>query len=411
MKILILSTSDLNGGAPRAAFRLNNALREAGVDSKMLVLEKQSDEPSVLCLPKWLFYAQRIFMVLEQKLLSRYRLRSKALFSPNRLGWSVVKYINLQKADVVHLHWICFNFITIKQISCIKAPIVWSLHDMWPFTGGCHYSEGCEGYKSSCGSCRVLGSVKRRDVSNRVLVYKAKHFARKPMTIVGLSSWMADCAKQSTMFSSARVVHLLNPLDERVYRPVDRDVVKDLFSLSQGKKYILFGAMNAASDPRKGYSYLMKALEHLACMVDTRQTELLVLGSSRPDSFVSPFTAHFLGRLQDDISLVALYNAADVAVVPSIEENLSNMITESLSCGTPVVAFSIGGNGDLIHHEQNGYLAKPFDPDDLAKGLAYCLDSAHSILRENARTGALHTTAKGVCADRYIELYKTLLLN
>jgi len=177
--------------------------------------------------------------------------------------------------------------------------------------------------------------------------------------------------------------------------------------LSKDKKLVLFGAVSATSDPRKGFKELSEALRKLKL----RDIELVVFGSSKPkDAPDFGFNTHYLGHLHDDVSLVTLYNAVDVTVVPSLQENLSNTIMESLSCGTPVVAFNIGGNSDMIEHKINGYLAKPYDTDDLAKGIEWILSSPnYNELCENARNKVLREFDSKVVVKKYIELYDKII--
>ncbi len=330
------------------------------------------------------------------------------MFSP---AWvpatGLVKRINSSDADVVHMHWVNGGMLRIEDLKSITKPIVWSLHDMWPFTGGCHYDEHCGRYSSHCGACPVLDSSMEKDLSYRIFERKRKAFGTMaPMTFVGLSNWMAECARESRLLEGHSVVQLPNPIDTNVFKPVDQRVARDILGLPLDRPLILFGAVNATADPRKGFEHLSKALDELP----SGSVELAIFGSSRP--LVPPrlgHPMHYLGRLNDDISLSLLYSAADVTVVPSLQENLSNTIVESLACGTPAVAFSIGGNPDMIDHLHNGYLAKAFDPSDLAIGIRHILDQrAQGQFHTNARAVAVERFALERVAQRYLQLYTSL---
>jgi len=181
MKILLVNTSDIQGGAARAAYRLHRALLNSGIDSQMLVQDKSSDDYTVIGPTTKVQKAiAKIRPTIDSLPVKLYKNRTKTVFSPSWLGFSsIVDKINKINPAIVHLHWICGGMMTIEDISRIKAPIVWSLHDMWAFTGGCHYDEGCEGYKNSCGNCKVLGSDKQNDLSKKVFKRKQKAFARK----------------------------------------------------------------------------------------------------------------------------------------------------------------------------------------------------------------------------------------
>lgn len=409
MNVLIVNTTDIEGGAARAAYRLHRSLLVAGLDSKMLVQSKTSDDFTVIGpagkLQKGL---GKIRPTLDAIPVKRYKDRTKTLFSPSWLPFSsIADHINEIDPDIVHLHWVTGGMLRIEDVARIRAPVVWSLHDMWAFTGGCHYDEECGKFKNSCGSCPVLASAKENDLSSKVLQRKQVSFKQHTnLTIVGLSNWLAKQAKSSTLFKNASVVNLPNPIDTTSFAPFCKQQARTLFKLPGDKKLVLFGAMGATSDPRKGFKELAQALDHLPA-----EYELVVFGSNEPKiSQGFKQKAHYLGHLHDDIALRVLYNAADVMVVPSLQENLSNAIMESLSCGTPVVGFDIGGNSDLIDHQVNGYLAEPYSADDLAKGIAWVLQH-HSPdeLAENARQKVLENFESSLVASKYIDLYRKVL--
>ena len=349
MKILIVNTSDIEGGAARAAYRLHRSLLAQGIDSQMLVQKKSSDDYSVETISKTKL--QKAFSLIRPTLdalpLRAYKNRTKTLFSPSSMGFSsIVDAINEINPDIVHFHWINGGMIKIEEIAYINAPIVWSLHDMWAFTGGCHYNEECGAYEKECGSCKVLGSSKENDLSRKIFNRKVKTFEKKEnMTIIGLSKWLYECAKDSTLLKDKKHVNLPNPIDTTIFKLFDKVKARELWSLPQDKKLVLFGAMGATSDPRKGFKQLSEAMKKFSKSSDI---EFVVFGSSEPQNASDfGFKTYYLGTLADDVSLVTLYSAVDVMVVPSLQENLSNAIMESLSCGTPVVGFDIGGNSDM----------------------------------------------------------------
>jgi glycosyltransferase involved in cell wall biosynthesis len=237
---------------------------------------------------------------------------------------------------------------------------------------------------------------------------KQKSFSKiKNLTINGLSRWLADCAKKSPLLQNHTVVNLPNPIDTEAYTPIPKEQAKNLLGLSLQKKHILFGAMNAASDERKGFAELIHSLDH----IQSRDVELAVFGCSEPkDGQALPLPIRYLGHLQDDISLRVLYSAADVMVAPSKQENLSNTIMESMACGTPVVGFDIGGNGDMVEHQMNGYLARPFDPIDLARGIDFCLSHPEpNKIGTNARDKIVHNFESQLVARQYVSLYDSIL--
>lgn len=412
MKVLIVSTHDMLGGAARAAYRLHRALLQAGIMSQMLVQSKAGDDPDVLGPVANSEKIAEIFRpVLDSLQLFRYPNRAGTEFSAGRLPLSaMVRKINSSYADLVHLHWICGGMLRVEDLAAIKKPIVWSLHDMWPFTGGCHYNGECERYKHICGSCPVLGSERERDLSRGVFVAKQKTFKKiaSNLTLVGVGSWISDCARDSSLLCNKEIYTIPNPIDTACFAPVDRSLARDLLKLPENKKLVLFGAVRATSQPRKGFGQLVDALVHLH---DKENIELLVFGCSRPREEPScGFNVHYFGHLYDDISLRLLYSAADIMVVPSLQESFGQTATEAMACGVPVVAFGATGLLDIVDHKVNGYLADPFDSVSLAIGINWVLNSkAYAVLAQNARQKVLRCFDSKIVAKQYIDLYTTIL--
>ena len=410
MKILIVNTSDIDGGAARASYRLHKSLLALHVNSKMLVQNKISCDFTVIAETSKLRKGfNKLRPTIDSLPIGFFKERTKTLFSPSWFGFSnIVDHINEINPDIVHLHWICGGMMTIEDIARIKAPIVWSLHDMWAFTGGCHYDEECQGYEKECGNCKVLGSDKENDLSKKIFKRKQKAFTqKKDITIVGISNWLNECSKNSTLLKDKNHINLPNPLDTNIFKPFDKEKARELWGLPKDKKLVLFGAMGATSDPRKGFYELMESLEK----IEDSNVELVIFGSERcEDTKDLGFNIYYLGQLYDDVSLVTLYNSVDVMIVPSLQENLSNTIMESLACGVPVVGFDIGGNADMIDHERNGYLAKPYSTIDLAFGIEWVLNNHnYKILCQNARNKVSNNFDSVVLAEKYIELYKSIV--
>lgn len=410
MKILIVSTSDIQGGAARAAYRLHSALYQEGIDSRMLVQTKSSDNFRILGpLSKIEKVINRLRPILDSIPVKFYKNRTHTLFSPAMLPFSnIVKKINEINPDIVHLHWVAGGMLRIEDFSKIKAPIVWNIQDMWAFTGGCHYDEECGAFKSRCGNCKVLGSRSELDLSRLVFTKKETAFSKLThLVIVGVSRWISECAKESSLFKNKPIVNLPNTFNTTLFSPMEKAIVRKLFNIPQNKKIILFGAMNSLGDPRKGAAQLFDALS----LVNIENTAFVIAGSSKPkDAPQLKYPTHYIEPLNDEVSLPLMYNTADVMIVPSIQENLANSIIESLACGVPVVAFDIGGNSDMIDHKVNGYLAKPFDAEDMARGIEWVLNHEnYSDLSSAARAKVLNTFESGLVARKYIDLYSKIL--
>ena len=409
MKILIVSASDIGGGAARAAYRLHQALLSEGVDSQMLVQNKIGDDHTVLSAES---KREKVFSKIRPHLdalaVRLYKNRTKGFFSPARLSTSIVDRINILNPDVVHLHWVNDGMLKIEDLPKIKAPIVWSMHDMWVFTGGCHYTDGCEKFENSCGSCLVLGSSKENDLSKRVFNRKAKIFPKlKNTTFVGMSHWMSEMAKCSSLLKNANVITLPNLLDTTVFSPANSKIARELLHLPQDKKLVLFGAIRATDDPRKGFEELQMAINKM----EMSNMELVIFGSSEPkEGNKLKYPTHYMGHLHDDVTLRLLYSAVDVMVIPSRQEAFGQMATEAMACGTPVVAFGHTGLLDIVDHKLNGYLAKLLDTSDLAQGLEWVLNAIDSDeLGKNAREKVLNVFDSKLVGKQYIELYEYIL--
>lgn len=413
MNPLLLNTFDNQGGAAIATYRLHRGLRSIGIDSRLLVQCKNTDDYSVLGPSgKMERVLDALRPGLDMVVNRRYRNRQRAIFSAAWLPEHLADRVAEVQPDIVHLFWVNAGFLRIETLKEFRRPIVWTLHDMWPFTGGCHYDEECGKFRLSCGNCPVLRSARERDLSRRIWERKRSSWKGVPITVVATSRWLADMARSSSLFEGQRIEVIPNGLDTEIYKPIDKATARDAYNLPQDKRLILFSAFGATSDKRKGGQLLMKALEKLSQEGWAGEAELVIVGASMPENPADMgMKVHYMGRMHDEISQVLLYSAADVMVAPSMQENLSNAVMESLACGTPVVAFNIGGMPDMIDHQCNGYLAAPFETGDLAAGIAWVLENQGrlSALAQCARQTVEERYAVEMVAHRYSQLYQALL--
>lgn len=412
MTPLLLNTFDHRGGAAIATYRLHQGLRAIGIASQMLVQAKSTADPSVLAPASAL---QRALATVRPRLdrleTYRYRNRRSGLFFPAWLPENIASRVRAANPDLVHLFWVGGGFVRIETLARLRRPIVWTLHDMWPFTGGCHYDDQCGKFRAACGHCPQLQSGVEADLSRRVWQRKHDAWLNLPLTVVATSHWIAEQARASSLFRDRRIEVIPNGIDSARYAPQDKARVREALGLPQDKRLILFSAVNATSDRRKGASLLFEALRKLAAAGLAEDTELVVVGAAGPGGMPElGMNAHYMGYRSDEASQVALYAAADVVVAPSMQENLSNVVMEAMACGTPVVAFNIGGMPDMIDHQANGYLAQPFAPDDLAAGIMWVIEdkSRHARLAQAARETVLERFAIERVAKRYLALYRSL---
>ena len=414
MKIASLSTFDNQGGAARAAYRLHQGLNQIDVESWILCQSKFSQDPKVMGAKTSSGIEQAktgLRLTLDQLPLKRYKRKSKQLFSPHWLPSDIGDRVARLNPDLLNLHWISAGYLKIEALAKFKQPLVWTLHDMWSFTGGCHYNEDCDKYTANCGACPILGSNKEADLSRQIWQRKHKSWQDLNLTIVTPSRWLGDCAKSSSLFGDRRVEVIPYGLDLETYRPIDRATARKLLKLPQDKQLVLFLSLNATSDRRKGFQLLQPALQQLS-QSGQNELELMVVGASQPENPPElGFKAHYLGIMRDALTLALAYSAADVFVAPSIQDNLPNTVLEAIACGTPCVAFKIGGMPDMIEHQANGYLASPFETEDLARGIGWVLEDGDRLqnLSTFARSKAEREFALEIQARRYQTLYREIL--
>lgn len=408
MHVLHLSARDNLGGAARATYRLHRGLRNVGVDSTMFVQRKVTDDDTVDGPTGPLGTA---YDMIRRKVNSlpalRYHDRDANIFSPALLPERRARAVAGEDPDVVNLHWVAGGFLNPKTLTQIEKPVVWTLHDMWPFTGGCHYVGSCEKYKKNCGACPHLGSDDPGDLSRSTWKRKQKAWQDLEFTVVAPSKWLADCAEESSLFKNATVEVIPNGLDVEAFRPRPPDSVRSRLGIAPDANLVCFGADWAT--PRKGTDLLYDALARLETQADDVQVAVFghVDAEHAPDLDIP---IKYLGFVDEDV-LRGLYSDADVVVVPSRQEAFGQTASEALASGTPVVAFDATGPRDIVDHEETGYLAVPFDIDDLAHGIDWILDDAdrQERLSERAREVAVERFSIPTVAEQYRTLYERLL--
>lgn len=420
MKVLLINTSEKKGGAAVACKRLMKALQKSGVEAKMLVRDKTTNDESVI--PATLGYLN------QKKNFLRFVWERIVIFCSNRLsrknlfavsiansGIPIANHPAVKEADILHLHWVNQGFLSVSEInklSKLGKPIVWTMHDMWPATAICHHSRDCNNYQSECNNCFFLKHPGRKDLANRIFRKKKKVWARADIQYVTCSHWLQDRTRVSALIDKSRVRAIPNPLDTEFYKKNDQRAARQRFGLPLNKKLILYGAANV-TDKRKGIDYYIEACRFIAQQYpeSVGDLELVFFGQVKEaidGQFIFPI--HQVGYLTDDELIRDLYNAVDLFVTPSLEENLPNTIMESLSCSTPCVGFEIGGIPEMIDHKQNGYLANYKSAEDLAAGVHWCLwEADYDSLADNARQKVMECYSEEAVADAYIRLYNEIL--
>jgi glycosyltransferase involved in cell wall biosynthesis len=420
MKITLINTSDAGGGAPAACLRLLNALQTQKVDAKLLVQYKKTDAEGVEGIVKGFFSrlkAQFDFLC-ERLPFIFFHERDKSVrfaFSNANAGKSIKNEALVKDADILHLHWTNSGFLSIgdlKELVDTGKPIVWTLHDMWTFTGGCHYSGACNHFINRCGDCYFLHDEEPNDLSYQGWLRKAAMYANaQNITFVACSNWLAGVARNSSLLKNFKITSIPNPIDTDIFMPVEKLEAREKWRINPFAKVILFGAANI-NDRRKGISYLVEALNDFTdhCP-DKGLIEVVIFGKNNHfDVEQLPFRVTQLGIIALQDELAEVYGLADVFVLPSVEDNLPNTVMESLSCGTPVVAFNTGGIPEMVEHLKNGYLAEYQSAKDLAKGIFEILYVANpKEMAVNARNKVLTDFNNEKVARQYMEIYSSIL--
>lgn len=405
MRILQLSTFDGRFGASIAARRLHEALLASGQESDLLVSEVLSDSPRTHS-PRSEFekFTARIRHYVDKLPLKLYPQRSPFIFSPNWVPSQIARHITSFNSDVVHMHWCQSNFVPTSSLPQLGRTLIWTFHDMWAFTGGCHYTSGCERYRSQCGHCPALGSTTDHDLSRWLWQQKQSVYEqiRTSLQIICPSNWLAGIARNAPLLEGIPVHAVPNPINTHVFKPIDKITARRLLGLPDEGRLLLWGA-TSRGDYRKGFDLLDEALLRYATQPDALPLGIVTLGmrSSAVPANPRNLQAWNIGFLHDEVSLVALYNAVDVVALPSREENLSNTLAEALCCGTPCLAFQIGGNADLISHQKNGYLAQPGNTIDMATGLTWILN----YLRDDQRASIAREAQDKLAAEKLMPIF------
>ena len=417
MRVLIVNTAERTGGAAIAANRLLHALNHNGVEARMLVRDRKTDAGEVVNIPQsWRLKAN--FLWERGVIWLNNGLSKQNLFQVDiaNAGTDITAMPEFQRADVIHLHWVNQGFLSLDNLERIMAsgkPVVVTLHDQWYFTGICHYSGGCDKYRTQCEHCPMLKG-QGMDLARRVFDRKLAMYKGHNLTFVGCSRWMADLARQSRLTQGHTVTNIPNAIDTDVFKPIDKQEARRRHQLPTDKKLLLFGAQRI-TDERKGFRYLTEACEHIAMHHPTLPGQLGVIvlgGDAQSVKEALPLPVYTVNYLSNEKEIADIYNAADLFVTPSLQDNLPNTIVEAMACGTPCVGFNVGGIPEMITHRQDGYVADYCDSMDFAQGIAWCLnDERQAPLSAAARATALATYGETAVAHRYQAIYQQALTN
>ena len=406
MKVLQINQSDISGGAGIAGYRLHQGLMAQGIDSRLLVGNMKTSSNRVAKIPRKPRQERQIDRITNR--LSLHYLQFVGTFA-------ISKHSFYQKADILNFHNLhsgLFNYLAIPSLTK-NIPAVFTLHDMWSFTGHCAYSYDCKRWISGCGKCPYPDSYPTITRDNSHIEWKLKNwvYSHSNLTIVTLSSWLTQQTKQS-MLNRFPIHHIPNGIDTEAYQPLDIELCRYILGIPKNKKVLMFAAENL-KDSRKGGDLLIKALQSLP---ESLRTEIVLINLGKNGETISAAVGmqNFnLGYVENDRIKSIAYSAADLFIFPTRADNLPSVLQESMACGTPIVSFKIGGVPDLVRPGITGYLATPEDTDDFRDGIVKLLsdENLRDQMRKNCRAIALEEYSLDLQAKRYIDLYNKILNN
>lgn len=413
MRVLLINTSERIGGAAIAAGRLNEALINNGIKSRLLVRDKQTEQISVIRIEHnwhrvWDFVWERVVIWTANKF------RRKNLFAVDiaNTGSDITNLPEFKEADIIHLHWVNQGMLSLGSIRKILKsgkPVVWTMHDMWPFTGICHYAGTCVSYLEECHHCPFLyGNGGKKDLSNRRFLKKQKLYKQAPVTFVACSQWLGNLAKSSTLLRNQTVTSIPNPINTGLFHPLPKQEARKRLGLPQDMSLMLFGSVKV-TDKRKGLAYLVEACKIIAEKHPGLRDKLavVVLGhKSESLERLIPFRVYPLDFVSNEHQLVDIYNAVDIYATPSLEDNLPNTIMEAMACGVPCIGYNTGGIPEMIDHLHNGYVAQYKSAEDFANGIHWLLTAPeYNMLSEQCVRKVVGNYSERAVAKRYIDIY------
>ena len=406
MNVAILNTSDINGGAAVVSFRLMKALRERGINARMLVADKRSDDEYAATGSGWqlkrykfAFYGERLRIFMNNG-FSRENLFK---VSTADIGMGITSHPVIKEADIVCLNWInqgMLSLADIRRLCDSGKKVFWTMHDMWCCTGICHHSYGCESYTGNCGNCKFLNSDKANDLSHKIWEKKKRLYDNCNIQFIAVSNWLAECCRKSSLLAGKDILTIPNalPIEQFGY---------DRSATDNGMTVV---AMCAArlDDPVKGFGLLIKATEVIARKYpeEAAKIKLLLAGNIRDKALLQDLklSYEYIGAVAPE-KIYAVYNRSDVVISSSHFETLPTTLIEGLASGCLAVAFDHGGQSDIIGHKRNGYLAVYPDAEDFADGIVWAMQQ--KIARKSLHDDVAAKFSSDVVARKYIELFNS----
>ena len=416
MRVLIINTTERQGGPAIAAYRLTEALKDNGIRAKMLVRTKETDR--VTTIEAETSMLTRSSVRREQLRLAFHNHMARSHRYPLHLGTSgadITRLPEFRQADVIHLHWINDGMLSLDMLQRILdsgKPVVWTLHDMWPFTGICHYAHECENYRSHCKACPQLNSSRSKDLSSRTFDKKAALLKGSHIQFVACSHWLEEMARRSALLHDLPISCIPNAVNTKVFHPMNRRQCRAELGLPADRRLILFSSQYI-SDRRKGFDYLVEALRHLITLYpEWSQNMTLVVAGGDDDKTIPadmPLPVVRLPYISDENRMAQVCNAVDLFAIPSLQDNLPNTVVEAMACGVPCIGFEVGGIPEMIDHLHNGYIAPLKDSKAFAEGIHWLLtEGDYDMLSREALRKAQTTYSETSVAAAHIAIYNRI---
>ncbi len=415
MHVVFLNTNQMKGGAAIAAHRYFNAYLNTGANVSYAFVHAVAPGEHMVDLRHSFFLKKVVKYLLkfERKLTRKRKIPGEGYWSVSRWPRFYLRKIKRLKPDIINLHWINDDFLSVGEIAKLGVPLVWTFHDVWAVTGGCHYPGDCQGFTTGCGNCPKLIIPGRYDWSRHLWRQKYKKWKHLDITIVCPSHWMAQMVKQSRLFGDKRIEVLPYSVEPEIFKPIDSSPVREKLNIKPRQKVLLFGAVNSLNDRRKGAWLLVDALKKLKERVPPDDLVFLVFGAEEsPTLSEVPFRVINLGFINDKRELANYYAASTAYVLPSVEDNLPNTVLESLACGTPVVAFDIGGVSDMVEHNKNGFLVERADTSLLANALEKLIklpDADYETMRKAALAKIERDFSQQMVGEKQRALFESIM--
>jgi len=411
LKVINISYSDAAGGAAIGAMRFHKMLLKGGINSKLFVVDKITDEEGVFELPNRKY--RRILSSSLTRLLTKYSDPNNPIArSHNLVPMGLTKFINNLDADIIQFHWMGANTISIFEMAAIKKPVFWKLPDMWPFCGMTHYNlpNQPDRYKKKYTKKNKFFLNKAYDTDRLVWMIKYLTWRKFKPYFIGPSKWITNCVNSSYLFNKSEARHILNPLDINQFKLLDKNKCRDKYGVNKNQKVIMLSALNVLNDKRKGVHHLINALNDRDVLNQTDNIICIIVGAKNNDNqVINDIPVRYIETTNNPLKLAEYLNIADVFVLPAEMDNLPNVIKEATACGVMCVGFNIGGMPDMIEHLETGYLAKPFDSHDLAKGIDWCINNASKDKSQKIRKMAVCKHSEEIVFDKVKKYYLDIL--